>query len=175
MRGLPAETDFVVIGAGVAGLRAAIELAVAGRVLLLTKKEADNSATPALSDEEEVILHLQDTLIAGDGLCRLEAVKTLVDEGPERIEELIAWGRQLGRNGTKLIFETEASYSHSHVLRAPGDSTGAEILRTLQAQVQTRKNIFFHEFEFTTEFLTDNQRVTGISLIGKKGLPEAVA
>ncbi len=175
MKGLPAETDFVVIGAGVAGLRAAIELASAGRVLLLAKKEADNSATPALSDEEEVILHLQDTLIAGDGLCRPEAVKTLVDEGAERIEEVIAWGRQLGRNGTKLVFETEASYSHSHVLRAPSDSTGAEILRALQAKVQTRKNISVLEFEFATELLTENQRVTGIALISKKGLPEAVA
>jgi len=164
-----------VIGAGVAGLRAAIELAVAGSVLLLTKKETDNSATPALSDEEEVILHLQDTLIAGDGLCRPEAVKTLVDEGPEHIEELIAWGRQLGRNGTKLVFETEASYSHSHVLRAPGDSTGAEVRRVLQAKVQTSKNISVREFEFATELLTENQQVTGVSLITNKGLPEAVA
>jgi len=175
MRGLPAETDFVVIGAGVAGLRAAIELAVAGSVLLLTKKETDNSATPALSDEEEVILHLQDTLIAGDGLCRPEAVKTLVDEGPEHIEELISWGEQLGRNGTKLVFETEASYSHSHVLRAPGDSTGAEVRRVLQAKVQTSKNISVREFEFATELLTENQQVTGVSLITNKGLPEAVA
>jgi L-aspartate oxidase len=183
MKGLPAETDFVVIGAGVAGLRAAIELAVAGRVLLLTKKEAGNSSTPplqgeitpALSDEEEVILHLQDTLIAGDGLCRLEAVKTLVDEGPERIGELIAWGRQFGRNGTKLVFEPEASYSHSHVLRAPGDSTGAEIQRVLQAKVQTHKNISTHEFEFTTEILTENRQVTGISSISNKGLPQSVA
>ena len=105
MKGLPAETDFIVIGAGVAGLRAAIELAGAGRVLLLAKKEAMSSGarpvpdgiTPALSDEDEVILHLQDTLIAGDGLCLPEAVKILVEEGPERIEEVIAWGKQLAR------------------------------------------------------------------------------
>jgi L-aspartate oxidase len=174
MKGLPAETDFIVIGAGVAGLRAAIELAGAGRVLLLAKKEAEHSATPALSDEEEVILHLQDTLIAGDGLCRLEAVKILVDEGPERIEELIAWGQQFGRNGTKLVFEVEASYSHSHVLRAPGDSTGAEILRALQAKVRTRKNVSVLEFEFVTELLSEDERVTGISLIDKKGLPQEV-
>jgi L-aspartate oxidase len=182
MKGLPAETDFIVMGAGVAGLRAAIELAGAGRVLFLAKNEANHSATPslhgettpALSDEEEVILHLQDTLIAGDGLCRLEAAKTLLEEGPERIEEVIAWGRQLGRNGTKLVFETEASYSHSHVLRAPGDSTGAEILRALQAKVRTAKNISVLEFEFATELLIDNGRATGISLIDKKGSPQEV-
>jgi L-aspartate oxidase len=177
MKGLPAETDFIVIGAGVAGLRAAIELADAGRVLVLAKKEAANSPseiTSALSDEDEVILHLQDTLIAGDGLCLPEAVKILVDEGPERIEELIAWGTQLCGNKTKLIFETEASYSHSHVLRAPGNSTGVEILRALQAKVQTRKNVSVREFEFCTELLSED-RMIGVSLISEKGLPEDVA
>jgi len=181
MKGLPAETDFVVIGAGVAGLRAAIELADAGRVLVLAKKEAFSTESAqgiasALSDEEEVILHLQDTLIAGDGLCLPQAVKTLVEEGPDRIEELIAWGMQLGRPKTKLVFETEASYSHSHVLRAaPGESTGGEILRALYAKVQTRKNISVLEFEFSTELLAEDGRVAGVSLISEKGMPEEVA
>jgi L-aspartate oxidase len=181
MKGLPAETDFVVIGAGVAGLRAAIELADAGRVLVLAKKEAFSALSaqgalpPALSDEEEVILHLQDTVIAGDGLCLPQAVKTLVEEGPERVEELIAWGTQLVRPKTKLVFETEASYSHSHVLRAPGDSTGSEILRALGAKVQTRKNISVLEFEFSTDVHTEDGCVTGVSLISEKGLPEEVA
>jgi L-aspartate oxidase len=181
MKGLPAETDFIVIGAGVAGLRAAIELADAGRVLVLAKKEAfstlseQSGAASALSDEEEVILHLQDTLIAGDGLCLPAAVKTLVEEGPERIEELIAWGTQLDRNKTHLVFETEASYSHSHVLRAPGESTGGEILRALHAKVQTLKNISVREFEFATELVTEDQQVTGVSLISEKGLPEEIA
>ncbi len=183
MKGLPAETDFIVIGAGVAGLRAAIELAAAGRVLVLAKKEAMHSGTlsipgalvPVLSDEEEIILHLQDTLIAGDGLCRSDAVKILVEEGAERIEELIAWGKHLERNGTKLRFESEVSYSHSHVLRAPGDSAGSEILRALQAKVRTCKNISVLEFEFSTELLTDGERVTGVSLISDKGLPEEIA
>ena len=181
MKGLPAETDFVVIGAGVAGLRAAIELANAGRVLVLAKQEAfgalsaQGGVATTLSDEDEVILHLQDTLIAGDGLCLPPAVKTLVEEGPERIEELIAWGRQLDRPKTKLVFETEASYSHSHVLRAPGDSTGGETLRALHAKVHSCKNISVLEFEFSTELLTEGERVTGVSLISEKGLPEDIA
>ena len=186
MKGLPAETDFVVIGAGVAGLRASIELAGAGRVLVLSKAQAVNSGTqsaaaeitPVLSDEDEVILHLKDTLIAGDGLCRQEAVKTLVEEGLERIQELISWGKQ-DRHGTKLVFETEASYSHSHVLRAPGDSTGGEILRVLQAKARACKNVSVLESEFSTELLTDraseDQRVTGVALISEKGMPEEVA
>jgi L-aspartate oxidase len=192
MKGLPAETDFIVIGAGVAGMRAAIELASAGRVLVLAKTQAVSSGgqsvqgavTPTLSDEDEVIVHLQDTLVAGDGLCRPEAVKTLVDEGPERIQELIAWGKHLDRHGSKLVFETEASYSHSHVLRAPGESLGGEILRVLQTKVRACKNISVLEGEFSTELLTvhvsedhthENQRVTGVSLISENGLPEEVA
>ena len=183
MKGLPAETDFIVIGAGVAGLRAAIELASAGRVLVLAKKEVTQSGTAAvpgavtgpLSDEEELILHLQDTLIAGDGLCHPEAVKILVEEGVHRIEELIAWSKQLDRNGSKLTFEKEASYSHSHVLRASGDSVGNEILRMLHVKARTCKQISVLEFEFVTDILTEGQRVTGISLISDKGMPEEIA
>jgi L-aspartate oxidase len=184
MKGLPAETDFVVIGAGVAGLRAAIDLSTAGRVLVLAKKESlhsssEDAATASLSDEDEVILHLKDTLLTGDGLCRPEAVKTLVEEAPERIEELIAWDKHLRRHETKLVFESEASYSHSHVLRAPGDSVGSEILRVLQHRVRGCRSISVLEFEFLTEIETDvvsgEGRVTGVSLISNKGLPEVIA
>ena len=179
MKGLPAETDFVVIGAGVAGLRAAIELATAGRVLVLAKKESLHSTPPSettasLSDEDELILHLKDTMIAGDGLCRPEAVKTLIDEAPERIEELIAWGKQLDRHGTPLVFESEASYSHSHVLRAPGNSVGGEIMRVLERRVRASKNISVLEFEFSTELQSEDHRVTGVSLISDKGSPEEI-
>jgi L-aspartate oxidase len=183
MKGLPAEIDFVVIGAGVAGLRAAIALATAGRVLVLAKKEVTNSNTQfaqggiaaALSDEDEVSLHLQDTLSAGDGLCNPEAVKALVEEGPERIEELIAWGTQFDRNGTKLVFGREGAHSRNRILHAQGDSTGREILRALYAKAQTLKHISVVEFEFSTGLCTDNGRITGISLINNKGINEEVA
>src|SRR5579863_8686970 len=183
MKGLPAETDFVVIGAGVAGLRAAIELADAGRVLVLAKKEVTNSNTQfaqggiaaALSDEDEVSLHLQDTLIAGDGLCNPEAVKTLVEEGPERIEELIAWGTQFDRSGTKLVFGREGAHSRNRILHAQGDSTGREILRALYAKAQTVKNISVREFEFSTGLQAESGRVDGVTLINEKGLSEEMS
>jgi L-aspartate oxidase len=183
MKGLPAETDFVVIGAGVAGLRAAIALAEAGRVLVLAKKEVTNSNTQyaqggiaaALSDEDEVSLHLQDTLIAGDGLCNPEAVKILVEEGPECIEELIAWGTKFDRAGTKLVFGREGAHSRNRILHAQGDSTGREILRALYAKAQTLKHISVVEFEFSTGLLTEGGRVTGISLLSEKGVPEEIA
>src|SRR5947207_10020989 len=112
MRKLPSQVDFIVVGAGVAGLRAAIALAEAGEVLVLAKQELTESATQyaqggiavALSDEDEIGLHLQDTINAGDGLVNAEAARVLVEEGPERIQELLEWGTQFDRTGSKLAF-----------------------------------------------------------------------
>ena len=176
MKGLPAETDFVVIGAGVAGLRAAIELAAAGRVLVLAKKELPDASGQAsnpddLSDEDGIIIHLQDTLTAGDGLCNPAAVKTLTDDAPERIEELVAWSKHFDHTGSKLLFSQEATHSHSRMLHAQGESTGNEILRALFAKARSLKHILFAPFAFTTELLTDGGRVTGISLLDDKGVP----
>ncbi len=170
----------MVIGAGVAGLRAAIELASAGRVLVLEKKEVTNGNTQSapggqvamLSDEDEITLHLQDTLIAGDGLCSANALKTLMDEGPDRIEELIAWGT---KSGTKLVFGLEGARSHNRILHAQDESAGGEVLRALHAKAQTLKNISVRGYEFTTGLETEGGRVTGVSLINEKGLPQEIA
>ena len=94
-------TDYLVIGAGVAGLRAAIELAQAGHVLVVAKESLRESASEyaqggiavALSDDDEVSLHEQDTLYAGDGLCDVTAVRTLVEE--EREATLVGWTSEL--------------------------------------------------------------------------------
>ena len=177
MKAAPAETDFVVIGAGVAGLRAAIELAAAGRVLVLAKTELTESNTQyaqggiavALSDEDEISLHLQDTLDAGDGLCNVEAARVLVEEGPERIQELIAWGTEFDRKGTKLTFAREGAHQRSRVLHAHGDSTGREIGRALYAKASTLKSISFYEFEFTVDLCSSGGRVTGVWLMDRKG------
>ena len=173
------QTDFVVIGAGIAGLRAAIELASAGRVLVVTKQELTESNTQyaqggiavALSDEDEVGLHLQDTINAGDGLVNVEAAKVLVEEGPERIQELIEWGTQFDREGTKLTFTREAAHSRSRILHAHGDSTGREIGRALAAKARTLSNIRFSEFEFSADLWRPHERVEGVVLIGD-GLDE---
>ena len=177
MEKAPPETDFLVIGAGVAGLRAAVELASAGRVVVLTKREVTDSATQyaqggiaaALSDEDEIGLHLQDTLNAGDGLCNVEAAKVLVEEGPERIEELIQWGTEFDRDGTKLSFTREGAHSRNRILHAHGDSTGREILRALRAKATTLPNISVLEFEFSTGLLVEDGRVSGIHLIRDSG------
>ena len=130
---------YAVVGSGIAGLRAAIELSEAGSVLVLAKSNLSDSATAwaqggiavALSDEDEIGLHEQDTINAGDGLCRAEAVALLVEEGPKYITQLIEWGTEFDRAGTKLAFTREAAHSRSRILHAHGDSTGREISRAL--------------------------------------------
>src|SRR5512134_3029551 len=131
--------DFLVIGAGIAGLRAAIELASAGRVLVVAKDALRESSSEyaqggiavALSDDDEVSLHEQDTLQAGAGLCDREAVRTLVEEGPAAIQQLIDWGVEFDREGPKLLFAREGAHSRNRVLHSQGDSTGREIARAL--------------------------------------------
>ena len=178
MKGLPAETDFVVIGAGVAGLRAAIDLAEAGRVLVLSKRETPNfkasdpkSDLAWLGDEDEIILHLQDTLDAGDGLCNAAAVKILVDEGAERIDEVIAWCKG---HGTKLLFDPENARSRSRMLHTQGESTPREVLRILLEKAQSLKNVSIAPFIFTTELVCEAGRVCGISVLDDKGTPQEI-
>src|SRR5246127_112227 len=177
MKKPPAQVDFIVVGAGVAGLRAAITLAEAGKVLVLAKQELSESATQyaqggiavALSDEDEISLHLQDTINAGDGIVNVDAAHVLVEEGPDRIQELIDWGTQFDRKGTRLTFTREAAHSRDRILHAHGDSTGREIGRALYAKAATLKNISFSEFEFTSALCVEDGRVCGVKLISAKG------
>lgn len=182
MSSIPSETDFIVVGGGIAGLRAAIGLAEAGRVLVVTKQEVTESNTQyaqggiavALSDDDEVELHLQDTIDAGDGLVNVEAARVLVEEGPQRIQELIEWGTQFDRSGSRLTFTREGAHSRSRILHAHGDSTGREIGRALIARAQLIPEIAFTEFEFTADLCVDSDRVTGVSLLAPDGSRKAV-
>ncbi len=161
--------EFLVIGSGVAGLRAAIELSRHGRVLILTKGHplesssiaAQGGVAVALSEEDDVAIHLTDTLKAGHGLCREEAVRVLVEEGPERIQELIAWGARFDKVGGKFAFAREAAHSRSRILRARGDATGNEMVRVLMAQARRQKSIRWLERHFTADLVTVGGRCVG--------------
>jgi L-aspartate oxidase len=170
------KTDFIIIGSGIAGLRAAIELSHEGEVCLLSKDEPSESNTEyaqggiavALSDEDRVSFHYEDTIAAGDGLCNEKIVKILVSEGPARISELIAWGTEFDREGTKLAFTREAAHSKKRVLHAHGDSTGKEIVRALLKKVRTYRNIFFMPFCYTINLIVEENNCYGIVATNEK-------
>ena len=165
--------DYAVVGSGVAGLRAAIELSSAGSVLVLAKSTLSDSATAwaqggiavALSDEDEIGLHEQDTLNAGDGLCRPESVALLVEEGPKYITQLIEWGTEFDRAGTKLAFTREAAHSRSRILHAHGDSTGREISRALLARAHKIPHLHLRAHSFTTSLILEDGRAVGVRFI----------
>jgi L-aspartate oxidase len=163
------QCDFLVIGAGVAGLRAAIELAKAGNVTVIAKDSLRESSSEyaqggiaaALSDDDEVALHEQDTIYAGDGLCDREAVRTLVEEGPAAIQDLIEWGAQFDKEGEGLAFTREGAHSRNRVLHAHGDSTGREIARTLYKKASSLPNVRFESYSAVTDLLLTDGRVVG--------------
>ena len=168
------ETDFIVIGSGIAGLRAAIELAQAGaRVTVFTKQKTSDSNTEwaqggvavVLSDDDNAELHEEDTLFAGAGLCDEEAVKTLVEEGTKYIQELISWGTEFDREGGKLIFTKEAAHSRRRILHAHGDATGKEISRALIARARQEKNISILPFTSTEGLIVIDGVCCGVRYI----------
>ncbi len=165
--------DYIVLGSGVAGLRAALELAQGGRVAVLTKDRLDESNTEyaqggvavALSDDDEISLHFEDTLNAGAGLCDEQAVRVLVAEGPRYITELIAWGAQFDREGDALAFTQEAAHSRRRILHAHGDSTGREIVRALIAAAKRNANIQLVAHAATIGLVVENGRCCGVQFI----------
>jgi len=165
--------DFLIIGSGVAGLRAAIELAPHGSVTVVTKDRPAESSTEyaqggiavALSDEDEVGIHFEDTLRAGDGLCRENAVRILVEEGPERILELISWGAEFDKEGTKLDFTMEAAHSRKRVLHSHGDSTGKELERVLLNKVRSFPSVRKYPFAFTEDLIVQEGECLGAYIL----------
>ena len=168
------ETDFIVIGSGVAGLRASIELASNGaNVTVLTKDKASESNTEyaqggvavVLSDDDNAELHEGDTLIAGAGLCDKQAVETLVTEGTKYIKQLIEWGGEFDKEGGKLVFTQEAAHSRRRIIHANGDSTGAEFVRSLIARAAVEKNINLTPFANTESLLGCDGRCVGVRFL----------
>jgi L-aspartate oxidase len=165
------ETDFVVVGSGIAGLRASLELARSGaRVTVLTKERREESNTEyaqggvavALSDTDEASLHEEDTLAAGAGLCDERAVEVLVEEGRRYIAELIEWGAEFDREGGRLMFTREAAHSRPRILHAQGDATGREIVRALLARASRERNISFLAHAETQSLMVVDGRASGV-------------
>ncbi|HEV8130714.1 MAG TPA: L-aspartate oxidase [Acidobacteriota bacterium] len=168
--------DFVIIGSGVAGLRAAIDLSKRGSVAIITKSKPDESNTEyaqggvavAMSDEDDIWLHFDDTIQAGDGLCEPEAVHVLVEEGPERIQELIDWGTNFDRDGSQLSFTQEAAHSRHRVLHARGDSTGKEIIRSLLQTLKSAGNLTLMDHTFALDLIIRQNECRGVRFVSER-------
>lgn len=167
-------TDFIVIGSGVAGLRAAIALAETGAaVTVLTKDKASESNTEyaqggvavVLSEDDDADLHEGDTLIAGAGLCDVKAVEVLVAEGTKFVKQLIEWGTEFDREGGKLVFTQEAAHSRRRILHSHGDSTGAEFVRSLIARARQERTINLLPFANTESLIVEEGRCTGVKFL----------
>ncbi|MGA9061169.1 MAG: L-aspartate oxidase [Terracidiphilus sp.] len=174
------QVDFLIMGAGVAGLRAAVELARYGDVLVVTKESVGESNTHyaqggiavAMEGDEGIALHLEDTVNAGDGLVYRPAAKALVSEGPLRVAELIEWGanfdRELSPEGDPqsgdFLRTREGAHSLARILHAKGDATGAEISRALAAFARVHRRIRFAEWTRVSGLVVADGRVIAADL-----------
>jgi L-aspartate oxidase len=178
--------DFLVVGGGIAGLRAAVGLAEAGSVLVVTKEGLAESNTAyaqggiavALGGEQDVALHLADTIAAGDGLVNAEAAAVLVEQGPKRVEELLAWGTGFDRYAAgdparpgELMKTREGAHSLARILHAHGDGTGREIAVSLLRSVRELARVELMEWVITLDLIVDPNagRVVGAVLLDAAG------
>lgn len=144
-------TDVLVLGSGIAGLSAAIRVAESGKVLVVTKGNLENSNTDmaqggiaaAIKEEDSPFDHFQDSMSAGDYLCREEALRYLVEEGPACVRELIEWGARFDTVAGQLALTREGAHRVNRVLHARGDATGHEIHQTLIRKARALDHIQF--------------------------------
>ena len=157
--------DAVVVGSGVAGLTAALHARRAGlRVVLVTKGKVEEGSTrwaqggiaAALSDDDTPEEHLHDTLVAGAGLCDVDAVRALVTEGPDAVRALIAWGAAFDLDPSGALSLTrEGGHLRDRISHAGGDATGAEVSRALVATVAQDPGIELIEDALALDLIQD--------------------
>lgn len=164
-------TDVLIIGTGIAGLYSAIHAHKHGKVMIVTKEKLEDSSTEhaqggiaAVFDEKEdsTELHREDTLMAGAGLCNRKAVEVLVNEGPERVRELIEMGTNFDRYQDQIALTREGAHSRRRILHAGGDATGEEVRRALTRVVVNKLGIPVHEKTFILDLITHNGRCYGV-------------
>ena len=171
------QSDFIIVGSGIAGLRAAIALAPVGRVLILTKADPSESNTgyaqggiaAAVGDDDSPALHASDTLRAGDGLCDEAAVRTLVEDGVVYVRELMAMGTRFDRDPDgRPSLGREAAHSVRRVLHA-GDSTGREIGRLLWERVSGIASLTTINHALVTDLVVEDGAVRGVRFFDRDG------
>jgi L-aspartate oxidase len=157
-------TDTLVIGTGVAGLRAAIAAAECGEVIILSKDGTEESNTAwaqggiaaVMSREDTIESHIQDTLTAGAGLCDEPAVRAICAAAPERMRELAAWGMRFDKSADSDIphLNREGGHAHARILHADGDATGKELARCLVAKLAATSHVRLFTNCFSLDLIT---------------------
>ncbi|MDQ3168571.1 MAG: L-aspartate oxidase [Acidobacteriota bacterium] len=173
-----AHADYIVIGSGIAGLRAALALVGSGRIVVLTKAEptagntgyAQGGIAAAVDPDDSPEAHLADTLAAGDGLCDVEAARVLTSDGPARVRELIAWGARFDREADgSLALAREGAHGVRRVLHAR-DATGREIGRLLWQRAQESADIDVVAHACVTQIMIEEGAVAGVRYLDAEGV-----
>jgi L-aspartate oxidase len=174
--------NFIIVGSGIAGLRAAVELAPAGDIIVITKADPSESNTEyaqggiaaAIGPDDSPALHAADTMAAGDGLCDERAVGVLVDEGPRYTLQLIDWGARFDRDAQgQPALATEGAHSVRRVLHA-SDATGREIGRVLWERTSSTRHIRVLKNTLATSAIVENGQCSGVRFIDEQGDPGRV-
>jgi L-aspartate oxidase len=167
-------TDVLVIGAGIAGLRAALAVPPSLDVLVVTKDSlqqsnsnyAQGGIAGVLSPEDRFENHIEDTIKAGGGLCDPAIVQMVVREAPQQIHDLIQWGTIFDEEQGQLALTREGGHSHRRIVHALGDATGHEVMRAIIARARQTPNITLWDNAFTLDLLTHHAEHTDYGCAG---------
>jgi L-aspartate oxidase len=172
-------TDVLIIGGGLAGLRAAHEIDPSLHTIILTKDKLEESNSTyaqggiasVWDPEDRFDNHVHDTLVAGGELCEPSVVETVVREAPKRVAELIHWGTRFDQENGQLTLGREGGHSHQRILHALGDATGKEIMRAMIAHTKEKKHIEISEETFTMDLVTVDGQCRGAVASVRGGKP----
>ncbi len=172
-RALHRFTDVLVIGGGLAGLRAANAIGAHLSVLVVTKDKlresnsnyAQGGIAGVLDPDDHFDHHINDTMVAGGNLCDREIVDMVIRDAPRRIEELVRWGTQFDHDDGELDLGREGGHSYERIVHAKGDATGAEIMRAVIQKTRDLPNVEIWEDTFTVDLLTHEGRCRGAIVI----------
>jgi L-aspartate oxidase len=175
-------TDVLVIGGGVAGLRAALGIPAHLRTLVVTKDEiresnsqyAQGGIAGVLAPDDRFDDHIADTIAAGKGLCDTDVVEQIVREAPERIAELISWGTEFDKVDGQVALTREGGHSHARIVHALGDATGREIMRAIIHRARTVSNVKIWQNSFTIDLLTHEGHCRGAIVWDRRRGPSLV-
>lgn len=175
------ETDFLVIGSGIAGLTTALSLAQHGHVIIITKAEevacnsyrAQGGIAAAIGDEDSIELHREDTLRTAVGHADASSVSMLVQMAPETIQLLANWGIPFDRENNQFALTREGSHSQPRILHVTGDATGKGIMDALLLAAKEHPSVSFVSHTMVSDLLLAEGECFGVTAFDRKGNPVA--